>query len=521
MIKIDPLRASVGAVVGLAAAAIAYAAIDVEPVVAYAAAGVGAVIIVLMTAAVGGRTLSDLRARRRRFRRALTRRWQAMLYSTSGVGTVWDGRSATMTVAFAPKPWQISVVDRPDPILPRPVPMDLLRDYLVQGDVACERINVVQMGYRRFARTDFARVYEDAVGQTPLPTSLTTVIEVTVNLDRSMAAVWRRNVSDSVPAALGATTQLVAARLARALNVEGYEARLSTAREIKWMHESILAWTNDGLQNEQWDHLGGAGMPVAVSRPGEWTPRAAEKWWSVPADRMAAVFSLQQGRFSTESTHAQFAYVYPAADKFPDREHFLDRAVGAQGDAVTEMLPLAVNDNPTAPDRLLGSGQEYPVTVPGTGLGVYLGVDDDGGRVFMNPQTGGEVLWVHAPAQFVASLTARISTIGGFVGIHLDGAGWEMLCERVNPNLMFVRPDKRMSVEVYKDRAPEVKDATAIIVWCPKKLPANTTYALVMDRHGHAVISTPDGERRFQWAPSAEEMSFLPSSAPAPQPAPA
>lgn len=520
MIRFDPLRALLVAAIGLAAAVSAAAYWTIQPIVAYAAITVGVLAVAVILATVGGKTLPERRTVRRRFDAALTRRRRALSYSTSKVGTIWDGTSATMLVAFAPKPWQISVVDRPDPVLPRAVPMDLLRSYLVQGDISCRRINVVQMGYRRFARSEFTSVYEQEVGTTPLPTSLTTVIEVTVDLDESLGAVWRRDVTDSVPAALGATVNLVASRLTRALNVEGYEARLMAARENEWLHESILAWTNGPLQHEQWGYLGGEGMPVAVSRPAEWTPHAAEKWWSVPADRMAAVFSLARGRFHTEVTHAQFAYAYPAAADFPDASYLLERAEGTQGDAMTEMLPLAVNDNPGAVDLVLGGDEEFPVAVPGTGLGVFLGAGLDGGRVFMNTQTGGEVLWVHAPPQFVASLAARISAVGGYVGLHLDGQGWVDLCARVNPSLMKMNPAQRLSVEVYKDIPPDdVKAGTAVIVWCPKRLPERTTYSLVMDHQGQASLTTPEGVYRFLWAPSPEERTFLPASSARPVPA--
>ncbi|WP_336794338.1 hypothetical protein [Gordonia malaquae] len=514
MIRLDAHRSTMIAWLALAGAVAAVLTWDALRPVGYAIIAVIAVVALALLVAVNGRTMGERWSDRRRFARRLSRRRPSTLYSTNRVGVAWDGESVSMFVAFSAKPWQISVIDRPDPILPEPVPMDLLTNYLVQGDISCERLKVGQMGYRRFARNAFTGVYEGDVGDLPLPTSMTTVIEVTVNLDKSMAAVLRRNIAHSVPAALGSTVSLVASRLSRALNVEGYEARLLTSREIEWRHQSMLAWSNSGLLDEHRTHLGGK-MPVAVSRPREWTPSASEKWWSVPSDRMASVFVLESGRFSTITTHAQLAYAYPSAEKFPDKAHSLTRAIQAQGDSMTEMLPLAVDDNPSANRRPLAPGEEYPVTVYGAGLGMYLGVTDDGGRAFVNLQTGGEVLWVHAPAQFVASFAARASAVGANVGLHLDGQGWVDLCERVNPTQMKVKPAKRQSVEFYRDVPPSsVLDATAVVVWCPKQLPSRTTFSLVMDRQGNATISTPDGEVTFRWNPSAEEMAFLPAAAP-------
>lgn len=512
VIRTDPERI-VAASVAITIAVLVAMAFPHNMTVMAVASAAAAILSTMLLVAIGGHTITERLRRRRMFRRPV--RSRNLLYSQSGAGTVWDGQSVAMYVALLPAPFQVSVVDVPDPKLaPASVPVDLIRDYLVQGDIKVAEINVLAFSYRRFGRSDYNDAYYRTVGETPLPTTVSTVIEVKVNLERSLFSVLaRRPQGGSTPAALGSTVKVVAARLERALNIEGYEARLMKGAEVAAFHASMLSSLNDALHHEEWDHLGGD-TPAVVVRPQEWTPRAAQRWWQVRADRVAAGFSIRAGRYTTDVVRGALAYCYPDAAKFPEKAQYLRRANGNQGNAVTEMLPLAATvPGVQVDDSLeLGQAEPFPFSIPAAGLGIYLGdsLDEEGGRVFVNMQTGGEVLYVQAPASFLACLIARASAVGATVGLRLGGDAWANLAATVNPALISVSPRLTQALEVYEGAAPEnVLGRSAVVVWCPEGIPSSAVYSLIMEADYTARIATPDGIADFEWSLSTEERDRL------------
>lgn len=466
-------------------------------------------IALLVFVAPGGLTASQ--RIRRRLRRPV--RHRNLRYSTSDIGTVWDGNAVSMYVAFLPSPFQISVTDVPDPILAPPhVPLDLIRNHLVQGDIRLAEINVLSHSYRRFKRGPYNDAYQRMVGETPLPTQITTVIEVKVDLSRSHESVKARATDGSTPAALGRTAHIVAARLERKLNIEGYESRLLRRAEIDRFHISVLANLNSGLQNEKWTYLGGD-QPSVITRPAEWTARAAGKWYSVQAaDRMASAIRIQPGRFEAATVSGAIGYTYSQAPSLPEKSQMLRRAAGEQGDTASLLLPLAKTVEPshTYGSLTLAEGDRFPIAIPGAGLGILLGSAVGGGRCFLNLQTGGESLYVHGPMEFVACLLARASAVGATVGIHVDGPIWEQLAA-VNPDLIEFKPAKARAIELYRDRAPRSPERqTAVVAWCPRGVPDNAIYSIRVGVDGAATISTPDGDVDFDWSVSADEARYLP-----------
>lgn len=510
-IKFQPERGTVSVIVVLVATLVAIGTSN--QMVQMIAAAVAAVIVVSILVAPGQLSITDRIARRFKFRRPV--RLRNLFYSTSNVGTVWDSGSVAMYVAFLPSPFQVSLIDIADPILEPPsVPVDIIRNHLVQGDIHVSEISVLGFGYRRFASGPYNTVYHNLVGETPVPTTINTLIEVKVNLQKSYQSIKARATDGSIPSAAGRTAHIVAKRLEQQLNVEGYEARLERRPAVGRFHAAILASVGGGLRNEQWSYLGGDN-PSVVLRPSEWTASAAERWYKVPVDRLATAVTITPGKYGTgaASIDTAICYTHRDAAKLPEKTLRLRRAVGVQGDTVTHMLPLA-KSVPTRSDKLeLAADDTFPLEMPGTGLGVYLGEGIDGGRCFVNLQTGGEVMYVHAPVDFIACLAARASAIGGTVGVHLDGHAWHDLARSVNPELIAVQPSQVCSMEIYLDTAPRApRPNTAVVIWTPRGLPANAVYSISVSAAGRAKIKTPSGAAEFEWAPSPEERQFYPST---------
>lgn len=513
VIRREPERIAVAAAVVVAAAAVSVAFPD-NMMVMGATSAVAAIIVTILLVSFGPLTLSERWRRRRQFRRPL--RARNMLYSTAGNGTVWDGECASMYVAIAPAPFQVSVIDVPDPELTPPsIPFDLIRDYLVQGDIHLAEANVLGFAYRRFGRGDYNDSYHRAVGETSMAAIISTVIEIKVNLAASLYSVQARSPEGgSIPAAVGSTVHVVAARLEQALNMAGYEAKLLKGAEVNAFDASMLASLNDGLLHEQWNYLGGD-TPAVVTRPSEWTHRASQRWLQVRADRVATAFSIRPGNFSTETVSGALAFVYPDAAQFPEKAQYLRRVAGNQGNVATELLPLARTVRGVGADQgalELAQDEAFPLEIPATGLGVHLGDGLQGGRVFLNMQTGGAVLYVDAPLQFVACLIARASAVGASVGIRMDEPEWSQLAATVNPSLIAIHPTTTQSLEVYRDHAPTPSRRSATIVWCPGALPPTAVYTLAMEEDFTARVATPDGVADFRWTVGHDELALLPAA---------
>jgi len=489
---------------------------------AYAALAVGVLAAAILVIAPGGMTWADRRRRRRRFRNPV--RAAAWLFSTSisksKVGVVWDGDAAHVYVALLPAPFQVTVPDSTDPILPTMVPMDIIRDLLVQSDIRLADATVLQTAYRRFARSPYNDVLAGDVGDTDYPVRINTVIDMSVSMTKSMRSVQARAYDDQIPPAMTRTAHVTAARLESKLNIDGYTARLLTRDEVARLHMAGLWYLNDGLLHEGSTHLGeGSEMQSVMTRPVEWTPAAARSWYQVPAERMFAAYTLRPGelRSPADSVSAVIGYSYAGAADLPESRLGLTRAEYEQGDLATRLLPLAVTvPTDSHADILVPTDREFPVPVPATGLDVMLGRSLDGGTVFMNLSTGGEILYVHGPREFVACLAARASATGTSVAVRIpdeDGM-WDTLASATNPALIAVDPSWDGTVEVVRyDGAHLTRPArnTAVIAWCPKGVPEWAAHCIEMGRDRTGRISTPQVlDLAFQWEPSGAEQRFLP-----------
>lgn len=511
MIKHTPWTIS-GAVLTVTAAVLAIGALPGENVWRSVIAGGGALVVVALVFAPGGMTVFDRVARRRRFARP--KRLMSLLYSTLRVGTVWDGKSVSMFVALRPVPFHVTTVGKDETgIESRVLPVDLIREYLVQADVHLESIRIIGAGYRVYADGPYSRAYnESVVGETAIPDSLRTVIELRVNLAKSYQSIKARATDGSIPAGVGKAAHIVSARLERQLNVAGFDAKLLKAGEIRQFHDQVLAPMNDGFKDERWTYLGGP-VPTVTAEPAEWTELAVERWLGVPAERMAYVLEIGTDRHQQMTAGMTLAYTAADAAHMPARPLKLRLKAGAHGDRATAMLPLAQTVATPTQSLTLRSGTGFPVQLPAFGLGVFLGPASDGaGRVFLNPETGGAVLWLETPEAFVHQLAARISTTGADIGVFADTPAWADLAQSV-PALR-ISPTGPVDVAIYHGQPPaRIPPGTAVVVWAPDGAPRSATYRITASEIGEMTIVSRTTRLRFAWEAPRAEVPFVPSLA--------
>ncbi|TQC47000.1 type VII secretion protein EccE, partial [Rhodococcus sp. WS4] len=511
LIKLTTPRVVVSTATITAAATVVLAAPD-SPLVQAAAVAIAMLVVIGLHIAPQQFTLLDRYTRRRQFAKPV--RHRNICYSTSGIGVVWDGENASMYVAIKPSPFHITVLDSPDASFGiTPLPVDLIRNQLTQGDIRLESITVIGSGYRRHRDTLYNATYARIVGDTPIPDTLRTVIEVKLNLERSHQSVLARATNGSVPVGAGKAVSVGAARLERELRVQGYEARLLRASAIRRFHDGTLAPLNDGFKNERWSCVDGS-TPSVATKPNEWTTRAVERWFSVPADRMAHSFTISHGRRNRTHVDGSMTYTYPEAAKIPVKPLRLRRADGTQGDTVTAALPLAKTVAPRSGELVLRHDEGFPLHVPAFGLGVYLGPAPAGGRVFMNFDCGGEALYVSAPSAFLQQLATRITTTGSSVGVHMTGDGWDELpgsiARGTRKPLITIAPIRKVDVAIHCDGPPaKIPAATAAIVWTPTGVPTNAVNTLIAGTDGVVTITTPDGTAPFIWEAPPEEINYI------------
>lgn len=467
-----------------------------------------AVIVVVLMFAPQQLSFADRFMRRRRFARPV--RKKNIAYTMNNIATVWDGEAASMYVEMLPSPFQLTVLDGPNVDLePKPLPVDLIRSHMIQGDLRLSAIRIITTGHRQHTESAYNKAYSAIVGDTPIPQTQRTVIEVQVNLEKSYPSILARS-STSVPAGIGKATYTAAARIETRLNIEGYEARLLQSRRLLGFHNTVLAPLNDGFKNEKWSYMAGE-VPSVVAKPAQWSQRAAEQWMAVPADRMSNALTISPASHNRMGVDGVFAYTYADAAKLPEKPLLLRRAEGSQGDAATAALPLARTVSQPSNQLLLAAEDEFPLSLPAHGLGVYLGQAAGGGRAFVNFSCGGAVMNVAAPLAFVQQLAARITTTGASVGIYCGGDGWDEVATKVSP-LIRITPTRPVAVAIYKDAPPvKVPESTAVIVWTPDGLPARSAYSIEAGEDGLFTIATTRGHTRFEWNASRREAAFIPA----------
>ncbi|NLE82311.1 MAG: type VII secretion protein EccE [Rhodococcus sp.] len=509
MIKLTEWTA-IGSVVTVTGALLAIGTLPGDSPARPAIATVAALVVLALVFAPGGLTVVDRFHRRRRFARP--RRLVSLLYSTLRCGTVWDGQTVSMFVALRPLPFSVSVVGANETgVESRPLPLDLIRDHLVQGDVNLAGIRIISHGYRTHRESPYGQAYTSLRGDTAMPDTLSTVIEIRVNLAKSYQSVLARATNGSVPTGVGNAARIVSARLERQLNIAGYSATLLKPNAIRKFHDAVLAPLNDGFKDERWTHLGGT-LPTVTAAPAEWSELAVERWLGVPADRMAYVVEIGNDRHQNTSVGMTVAYSYDQVTKMPARSLRLRPNDGAHGDHATALLPLAQTVATPAPSLTVRDGADFPVTLPAFGLGVYLGPANDGsGRVFLNTETGGEVLWLETPEAFAHQLAARITTTGARVGIFTDSPHWAALAGNV-PG-MRLRP-KGADVAIYEGQPPsQFPMSTAILVWAPNGAPRGATHRVTADDSGVMTLISRTSRVRFDWEAPHAELPFITSLA--------
>jgi type VII secretion protein EccE len=510
MIKLTPWTAS-GAVLVMTSAVLAIGALSGENVWRSVIAAVAALVVIALVFAPGGMTAVDRFVRRRGFARP--KRLLSLLYSTLRVGTVWDGQSVSMFVALRPLPFHVTTVGQSETgVESRALPVDLIRDHLVQADVHLESIRVIGAGYRVYADGSYSRAYTTVVGETAMPDTLRTVVELRVNLAKSYQSVKARATDGSIPAGVGKAAHIVSARLERQLNIAGYDAKLLKPSEIRQYHDQVLAPMNDGFKEERWTYLGGD-VPTVTTEPTEWTELAVERWLGVPADRMAYVLEISTDRHQQTTAGMTLAYSSADSSALPARSLKLRLNDGAHGDRATALLPLAQTVAAPTHSLTLRAGAEFPVQFPAFGLGVFLGPAADGtGRVFLNTDTGGTVLWLETPESFAHQLAARISTTGAKVGVYADTPEWSSLAQKV-PALR-VSPTGPVDVAIHHGQPPaRIPAGTAVIVWAPNGAPRTATHRITASETGVMTVVSRTTRMQFTWEAPRAEVPFVASLA--------
>jgi type VII secretion protein EccE len=511
MFKLTPLRAAASAILMVVAVGVALAPLPLWAAIAVPVTAVG--LIGCLIVAPGQLAPVDRAIRRWRFRAPV--RESNILYETNGFGTVFDGENVMMYVVFEPMPFQMTVVDKTEtPFGIRPLPVEIIRAHLRQGDIRPRAITAIISGYRKLERSQYNDVYASVVGATPSPETLNVVLEVRVSVERSHRSILARARGGDVPAGAGQAAYVPAARLERALNVEGYRARLLTAGEVLEAHRRNIAPLASGLKLERWGLLAG-NPPTVVARPAEWTPRAVETWFNIPSERMTHTLTMSPDRGRSTVFDAGMTFTYPDAQSLPQDPLKLKIAVGTQGDTATTALPLIKTTARRFRELALSEEEPFTLPVPSAGLGVFLGHIVNGpGRLLVNFTTGGEVLYVDAPESAMAHLVARISTTGATVGLHITGTTWETLGESVSPRIFDASEAGRdADVAVYRANPPvRLPGRAAVLVWAPGGVPTSARYTMSVGADMIGTFATPEGSVQFVWAPPSSEAAFIPSS---------
>jgi type VII secretion protein EccE len=449
--------------------------------------------------------------RYRRFSRKST-----TLISYEGSGLVWDGKTASMYLEMYPDSYFVSIVN-PDGSLTAPaIPIDVIREELIQFDIHTDHVTVFTTGHKYFAPTRLSAIYHSVTG--PVPALLTgrTFIEVSVALDGSLDSVYARMGNRTVPVGLGNTVRIASKRIKRRLNRLGWTVDILSRSQVKTVTESALDILAPLMRKESWQLCGDTSMSMTAHTPipRAWTQSGYWEWNQFGVHRQISVLRLDRGADGAD--HAELYYCYIDSDI-----HALDlaeavglrREYGQQGNILTTVIPTAETVRPTeVPRRTLWTKDKFPFRMFPCGLGVFVGFGENRSQVYVNLSRGGEEpLYVVSPAAFVQQLVIRALTTGARVDIRIPGEMWEQFARHMkSPKLLGYNSIPEADIIVVpEDSVPDKFGSDQVVIAWSTISPAVVPNAIIVVSGEGCHVTRGNAQTPFQWTVTSGESRML------------
>lgn len=432
LISYTPASGMAASLVGTAGAMAAW---PLGPYPAAAAATVGAGVFGVR---IWGRTIRQWATLRRDFRKPLN---QSALFSSDGMGVVFDGSTATALVEITPRPWQITTVGPTGENQSPVISADVLRRQLHQYDISLSGLDVICSGYKFAVRDIAAAALDSLIGPVSVPLGGTTVVAVSVDLSADMIdAAYRRARRGSLPVGLCRALWVAATKVSYALAEKGFSGALMSAPQVRDFHDSILVQVVRPLGKPKWRSCGdthGVHTRSYVPARGHWNHKSAGSWNHIQSHRQYTLLSLTPLGGGSALAQPLVTYLARGAESEARVSGYgLRAAVGQQVAALGRCLPVSQRRALHSVGAVIDDHHHLGFGMPAGGAGFFVGTRRDKTRVFVATPPATEPLWLVGPKLLALQMVGRLSTQDRRIAVVIDDPAWDsMVAHRDTPAL--------------------------------------------------------------------------------------
>jgi type VII secretion protein EccE len=436
-------------------------------------------------------------------------------------GVRWDGHRGLAYLEILPAPYESTIIGAPDETTTRAIPVDVIREELVQFDIHCESVTIFTEGFKYHRPTELAVMYHAEIGPVPVLLNGRTYVEVAVALRGSLDSVYARTGKDGIPQGLVRAVSIAAERIRRRLITEGFHANLLSSAQATELAKRLDKQFREALDDERWDSAGPATMRTMAFTPSKnaWTADNYHEWCRVNPHRHLHVVRLDRRR---GIDHAEMYLAFQTSDATALSTVGalgLSREYGQQGDILSTAMPSVRTTAPTAIPAKMLADEPFPLPLMAGGAGTFLGYTKTRAMLFVNFSAGSTPFYVISPAAMCQQLLLRLATTGLSIDIEIPGEQWQTFAARIGATY---RSNPSADIIVSADHAPlqQASPTQARLVWTTTAPQIRPNYAIVAGAD-ECALYTPGGVTHYLWSTSSANESYMTAAMPRRQSRPA
>lgn len=436
-------------------------------------------------------------------------------------GVRWDGHRGLAYLEILPAPYESTIIGTPDETTTRTIPVDVIREELVQFDIHCESVTIFTEGFKYHRPTELAVMYHAELGPVPVLLNGRTYVEVAVALKGSLDSVYARTGKDGIPEGLVRAVSIAAERIRRRLITEGFQANLLSSAQATELAKRLDKQFRGALDDERWDSAGPATMRTMAFTPNKnaWTVDNYHQWCRVNPHRHLHVVRLDRRRGIDYAEMYLAFQTSDAAALSTVGALGLSREYGQQGDILSTAMPSVRTTAPTAIPAKMLAEEPFPLPLMAGGVGIFLGYTKTRAMLFVNFSVGSTPFYLISPAAMCQQLLLRLATTGLSIDIEIPGEQWATFAGRIGATY---RSNPAADIIVSADHAPlqQAFPTQTRLVWTTTAPQIRPNYAIVAGAD-ECALYTPTGVTHYLWSTSTANETYMTAAMPRRRPRPA
>jgi type VII secretion protein EccE len=429
-------------------------------------------------------------------------------------GVRWDGHRGLAYLEILPEPYESTIIGTPDETTTRTIPVDVIREELVQFDIHCESVTIFTEGFKYHRPTELAVMYHAEIGPVPVLLNGRTYVEVAVALNGSLDSVYARTGKDGIPEGLVRAVSIAAERIRRRLITEGFHVNLLSSAQATELAKRLDKQFREALDDEHWDSAGPAAMRTIAFTPSKnaWTADNYREWCRVNPHRHLHVVRLDRRRGIDYAEMYLAFQTSDAAALTTVGALGLRREYGQQGDILSTAMPSVRTTAPTAVPAKMLADEPFPLPLMAGGAGIFLGYTKTRAMLFVNFSVGSTPFYLISPAAMCQQLLLRLATTGLSIDIEIPGEQWETFAGRIGATY---RSNPAADIIVSADHAPlqQAFPTQTRLVWTTTAPQIRPNYAIVAG-NDECALYTPTAVTHYLWSTSTANEAYMTAAMP-------